>query len=77
MKKDAQIIIYSKGICHCSVCAENNLPVDKIEEFVNKENPTGIGHGWKLSAKNFKTGESNPCDCNEYPDERKHYLFNC
>lgn len=67
--------IYSNGIVFCSVCS-SLTPEDTIKR-VNIENPTGLNADWKLSARNFDSGESNPCPCNISPDTHKHYLFEC
>jgi hypothetical protein len=72
------VIIYSTGIVACSVCADNSLSIKKITRIVNDMNPTYISSKWKLSKdKTFKNGEPNPCVCEQNPDTRKHYLFNC
>jgi len=71
------VIIYSKGFVHCSVCALASLSVEEITRFVNKENPTGLTHGWSVSDEPFKGGQPNPCPCDQEPETRKHYLFSC
>jgi hypothetical protein len=69
--------IYSRGMCHCSVCVPKDADVAEIESQVNEKNPTGIRSQWKVdkSAK-FATGESNPHPC-EHSAERLHYLMVC
>lgn len=75
---EEKIIIYSQGIIAMSICADNSVSVKEIEVFANTENPTGIDSKWKLSEdKTFKSGESNPCKCDKFPNTRKHYLLNC
>jgi len=72
------VIIYRNGIVACSVCAKKDLSIKEITKQVNALNPTMSSSNWKLSKdKTFKGGEPNPCPCNEYPDNRVYYLFNC
>lgn len=68
-------VIYSGGICFCSVCSR--LSLEETTKRVNNENPTGISSNWQLSERNFDSGETNPCACNDYPETHKHYLFEC
>jgi hypothetical protein len=71
------IEIYASGILYCSVCAPKRLAVRTVERVVNELNPTLITTKWKVSKdKTFKTGETNPCICENYPD-RLHYLMEC
>ena len=75
MKK---IEVYSIGICCASVCADNSCTIKEITKELNNEHPTGIKGKWKFSKdQNFKGGQPNPCSCNQNPNIRKHYLFNC
>lgn len=75
MKED--IMIYSNGILACSVCVPKKLSKRVIERAVNELNPTMTSTRWKISKdKTFRTGESNPCKCNEEPG-RLHYLMEC
>jgi hypothetical protein len=72
-----EIEIISMGISSASVCADENLSIKEITEFLNGSYPTGISSKWRLSKdKVFRTGESMPCSCEENKG-RKHYLFNC
>lgn len=70
-------IIYSAGICACSVCAPSGMSRDELERQVNAQLPTGLSHGWQISeAATFASGEQNPCACPDAPG-RMHYLLNC
>ena len=72
------IITYSIGITSCSVCADNNLSIEEIVAYINETEPTEIDSKWEVSKdKKFKSGEANPCECDKFPNERKHYLLNC
>lgn len=74
---DEDIIIYSTGLVHCSVCALAKLPIEDVLQHVNLRNPTGLDHGWVLDDKGiFADGAPNPCVCNTHID-RKHYLLSC
>lgn len=72
-----KIIVYSKGLVHCSVCAPKDMPREEIVAETNSLNPTGIKHQWYISDKAFATGETNPCPCDSEPDSRLHYLMVC
>lgn len=69
--------IAGPGICAVSVCAPKDTPRDEIEAWVNQESPTGISSPWAISEDDFASGESNPCPCDQQPEERLHYLLNC
>lgn len=78
MKKMEKIQVYSIGLCNLSVCVESSVSMEAITKQVNKEYPTGLDHGWKLSKrKTFSDGTDMPCACDTHPKNRKHYLFNC
>jgi len=73
-----KVEVYSNGIVSCSACADNSLSIREITKEVNRINPSEISSKWKLSKdKNFKSGETNPCPCENFPYTRKHYLFVC
>lgn len=73
----ADIEMYSRGLCYCSVCAAADVPIEDIEAYVNLELPTGIKSLWKLSDDpTFANGQPNPSPC-ERGRGRKHYLLSC
>lgn len=72
---DEKFEIYSDGMCCMSICT-NIEDVLRIEELANEKNPTGLDHGWSISKEKFKTGEDNPCQCNQ-DNKSKHYLLSC
>lgn len=73
-----KVIPYSIGIMTASVCADNSLTPEDVEAEFNNISPSGTTNGWKLSEdKTFKGGAPNPCPCDQHPETRKHYLFNC
>lgn len=72
------VTVYSAGLCSLSCCADNSITIEEITTVVNVTNPTGIQSHWRLAEdKKFKSGEPNPCPCDENPEHRKHYLFHC
>lgn len=71
------MIAYSIGIVAMSVCVTNKSTKEEIEDWANKENPTGISSKWTISTEDFQSGEPNPCPCNRHPKTRKHYLLTC
>lgn len=68
------VVIYSSGLCYCSVCADANIELSQLTESVNRQHPTGIKSDWELAEESFSTGEPNPCEC---PDDesRIHILI--
>ena len=73
----ADVRIYSSGIVACSVCVNKDASIEDIEEEANKQNPTGLSHGWAVSKnRHFSGGETNPCQCENDPS-RLHYLMEC
>ena len=71
-----RIEIYAEGIVCLSVCAEKDIPISEVEDYANKETPTGINHGWVKADRNFEDGSLNPCPCDN-DNGRVHYLLNC
>lgn len=74
--KNNKITIYSNGLVHCSACVPSRMTKKEVETEVNAVNFTGIDSKWKVSKDKFKTGESNPTQCEDDKD-RKHYLMVC
>ncbi len=70
------IRIYASGVIHLSICVPENMDREAIVEEVNRMSPTGIRSQWQISEEPFRTGESNPCVCEE-DNTRKHYLMVC
>lgn len=73
-KKDFKV--YAAGLTHASVCS--SLSLEETTHRLNKEMPSGTRRGWQpCEDKKFKSGEPNPCRCEEAPKTHKHYLFDC
>lgn len=79
-----KVSVYSSGAGYCSVCAPNDMSIEEITEQVNILNPTGIESKWKLSEDptfhkkvDYVEPAPNPCPCDQQPETRKHYLFEC
>lgn len=68
--------VYAVGLCWLSVCT-SITDAAEIETRANLDQPTGISRRWTIHAGPFKTGEPNPCPCNEGHADRKHYLLSC
>lgn len=67
---------YTIGLCYASVCS--SLSPRETVKRMNAQHPTGIRHRWKLAPdKTFKTGQPNPCPCENNPSTHKHYLLVC
>ncbi len=68
-------VIYASGIVYSSVCSSLGLEATLARM---QTIPTGLRSPWALSEdKAFRTGEPNPCPCENQPNTRMHYLFNC
>jgi hypothetical protein len=75
---EEKVIPYSIGLLSASVCAINSLTPEEVEAEFNRVSPSGTENGWKISEdKHFRQGNPNPCPCEQFPETRKHYLFNC
>ncbi len=72
----SDFIAYSVGICFMSVCVLKEMDRDELEQKANEEYPSGV-MPWTISDEEFRSGDSNPCLCDKYPQERIHYLLNC
>ena len=71
------VMVYSFGLCYASVCAPKDMEGEKVAEEADYVHPTGLDHGWSVSDdKNFRSGETNPCECNHEAD-RRHWLLSC
>lgn len=70
------VIVYTFGLCHCSVCAPKDMAVADVVAAANVQHPTGLDHGWEHSDEAFATGQQNPCECNT-DSQRLHYLMVC
>jgi len=73
-KPMADVIPYSIGICCASVCTA--LSAEATTKFMHEHHPTGISSQWEIADEPFRTGEANPCPCEDV-EGRKHYLFVC
>jgi hypothetical protein len=72
-----EVVIYSKGLVACSVCAPAEMKPDEVEAEVNLQNPTGILSCWKISEDStFRQGGPNPGPCDATAN-RRHWLLNC
>lgn len=75
-KKEAVFEVYREGLCFMSVCTD--LTPKEAEEYAQLIKPSGTSRGWKISEeKTFRTGEPNPCPCDQHPKSRIHILFDC
>jgi len=74
MSKDFEA--YAVGIISASVCT--SLPLEEAMKRLNEQEPLDGGLRWEKSTdKTFKSGQPNPCPCEQNPKTHKHYLFNC
>lgn len=78
MNTEEKVIPYAVGLLSASVCADNSLTPIEVQIEFNKMEPCGTQNGWVLSKDtNFRTGATNPCPCDQNPETRTHYLFEC
>jgi hypothetical protein len=74
----SEVVVYSRGLFNCSVCAPKEMDVNDVTNAVNVQYPAGTTNGWVLSEdKTFKQGGPMPGPCDQNPETRIHYLFNC
>ena len=67
---------YAVGFVCASACT--TLPIEEATARLNAAHPTGLTHGWEPSKdETFKSGDPNPCPCNDHPETHQHYLFVC
>lgn len=64
------------GLIYMSLCTSYKNK-RTIEKHANMQHPTGIESNWQMSKNAFRTGDTNPCSCHDYPDTHKHYLLEC
>lgn len=70
-----EFFVYSTGLCYSSVCT--SLSDEEAIERLNEAWPTGIPSQWRIADEPFRTGEANPCPCEQKPETHRHILFNC
>lgn len=76
--EENDLVVISSGLVCMSVCAAKVDTIEQVEEKANAVNPTGLDHGWKKSDdETFKTGQVNGCNCETFPETRRHFLLNC
>ena len=69
-----QFEVYAEGVFCASVCSSLGLRETEIR-MAQRASGTEP-RGWRLSEdKEFRTGQKNPCPCNEKPETHMHYLF--
>lgn len=72
---DVQIMAW--GLVYLTTCAPADTPANVLEAEADRQHPTGLEHGWRISAdESFKSGQPNPCPC-EQVDGRQHTLLEC
>lgn len=73
----ASVLVYSTGLICCSVCAPGDMDSEAVAAAVNREHPAGTEGGWSVSEdQTFRTGQPNPCTCEDEPS-RRHWLMEC
>ena len=65
------------GLVYASVCVPAEMPVDDVLDETNREWPTGLDWGWRISTdSHFATGHEHPCPCDQITG-RVHRLLEC
>jgi hypothetical protein len=70
-----EIVIYSGGLVHISVCAPADMSRAEVERQAESRHWSGT-RGWKIDSGSFLDGTPNPCVC-ELDPGRVHYLLSC
>jgi hypothetical protein len=71
---EERLIVYSNGLCCCSVCASIDDPAE-VEAEVNRVHPSGVTP-WRIATRAFLDGTPNPSVCNTTLG-RRHWLLEC
>lgn len=67
------VVVYGEGLMYASVCSA--LDPDATDAAM-AERPAGTRGGWHRSADpTFAGGEPVGGPCDQYPDTRRHYLY--
>lgn len=74
-----KIDVYSRGICHCSVCAPVDVPGDEVARRVEAIEPAGTTNGWTLSEDpTFSDGVTPNGGIVQCPNgTTRHWLLSC
>lgn len=75
-EQTAELVVYSMGMCHASVCALAGLSAVEVAEQVNVNRPTGIMSPWSVVEEFFADGTPNPGPCSD-DAARRHWLLTC
>ncbi len=76
---DGEIVRLAEGLCYASVCAPAQMSGDDASiAYSMKFGPAGTTRGWGLcDDPTFKDGQPNGCPCDQFPDQRRHWLLSC
>jgi hypothetical protein len=74
-KKESVFEVYREGFLFMSVCTD--MTPEEAERYAQVVKPSGTMQGWRISKDKFRTGETNPCPCDQHPLTRIHILFDC
>lgn len=67
------VIVYTEGLIYASVCTALD---DEATDAAMAARPAGTRNGWTRSQDaTFEGGGSNPCPCDQFPDTRRHVLY--
>lgn len=77
MTDAGELHVYAVGLCNASLCCPAEWDASRVLKEINHQEPTGLDHGWAHTGCKFRTGETNPCPCDQLPYTRKHWLVEC
>lgn len=67
------VVVFSEGLFYASACTALG---DEATDAAMAARPATGTRGWIRSADtHFDGGATNPCPCEEYPDTRRHILY--
>ncbi len=79
MQTANDVMIYLAGPLCCSVCAPEDMAATDVEGAVNRQNPAGTEHGWKISGYEFFSDGTTPnggiVECHR--GTTRHWLLDC
>lgn len=75
MSEPVDFLAYSVGVVYASACT--SLDDATATTRMNAAVATGTDTPWRIADEPFRTGEPNPCPCNDKPATHRHILFVC
>ena len=73
--------VYAPGLVACSICVPAQYSRQQVEQAADALHPTGLDHGWKVTADEFASGAPNPSPCTQVDGStdpaKAHWTLTC